>query len=406
MSEILFLAHRVPFPPDRGDKIRSNRIVRALAEIAPVHIATFAERQADREAEPHLAELAKSHCLADRTISDVRAGLQALATGQPVSVTAFASRKLADYVSGVLASRPISLIYVFSGQMAQYVPADFAGRAMMDFVDLDSEKFAGYAARGGAMAWVDAREARLLRAYEARTAGRVDISYFVSQDEANLFTSQLAAPMPRVEALGNGIDTVFYDPACVAAARFAATPGPHILFTGQMDYRPNVEAVQGFVRDTLPLVRARQPTTQFHIVGRAPVRDVMALTEQPGVNVTGEVADVRPFIATADVVVAPLRQARGVQNKVLEAMAMARPVVASRAAATGIEAQEGLHWLIANQPADEARHIIHLLSQPVVASAMGQAARAHMIASYSWDVRLAPLRNRAEQAVAGLVKAA
>ena len=148
MGEILFLAHRIPFPPDRGDKIRSHHILQRLAALAPVHVACFADDPADMAHEPSLAALAASHCLVQRSRPLPLAGLVALAQGQPVSLTAFADRRLASYVAEVIASRPIGAIYVFSGQMGQYVPAGFTGRVVIDLVDVDSAKFGAYAAQG------------------------------------------------------------------------------------------------------------------------------------------------------------------------------------------------------------------------------------------------------------------
>uniref|UniRef100_UPI00359415D1 glycosyltransferase n=1 Tax=Blastomonas sp. TaxID=1909299 RepID=UPI00359415D1 len=304
MGETLFLAHRIPFPPDRGDKIRSCHLLRALAALGPVHVATFAETDADLAAELALAEVSASHLLVHRTVSNVRAGLRALASGLPLSLAAFASEDIALYVSRLLVTRPIATIVVFSGQMAQFIPADFAGRVIMDFVDMDSAKFAAYAQQSrGPMRAIHAREARLLGAFEQQIARRASVSTFVSQAEAALFREGLNDPLVRIEALGNGIDTLFYDPEGVAPAPYAETAGPHLVFTGQMDYPPNVEAVASFAREVLPVVRAAHGDAQFHIVGRNPASEVKVLASLSGINVVGEVADIRPWIASADVIV-------------------------------------------------------------------------------------------------------
>ena len=163
MSEILFLAHRIPFPPDRGDKIRSHHVLKRLAELAPVHVATLAEDNFDRAEESALAAVAASYHLAQRSKPLPLAGLEALASGKPVSVTAFHSRALEGYIAMVLATRPIGAICVFSGQMGHYVPASFKGRVVMDFVDVDSAKFEAYGkAKSGPRGWIDAREGREL----------------------------------------------------------------------------------------------------------------------------------------------------------------------------------------------------------------------------------------------------
>lgn len=392
MGETLFLSHRIPFPPDRGDKIRSCALLRALATRGPVHVATFGETEADMAAEPALASVATSHILVRRTVSNLRAGLGALAVGKPVSLVAFESPEITRFVSRLIATRPIDTIFVFSGQMAQFLPPSFAGRVVMDFVDMDSAKFAAYAqAAQGPMKLVHAREARLLGAFERQVARRADLSLFVSAAEAKLFCDALRDPSVRVDAVGNGIDTVAYDPMGVAPAPFADGPGPHIVFTGQMDYAPNVDAVVHFARAVLPNVRSAHPDACFHIVGRNPAAAVRALASSAGVDVAGAVDDIRPWIASADVVVAPLRIARGIQNKVLEAMAMARPVVASFAAAEGINAKDGKHFLIASDDAAMAAAIDALVADPARGAAMGQSARAHMLECYPWDAQLAPL---------------
>jgi glycosyltransferase involved in cell wall biosynthesis len=165
---------------------------------------------------------------------------------------------------------------------------------------------------------------------------------------------------------------------------------PLIVFTGQMDYAPNITAVTRFAHDSLPAIRARFPSVTFAIVGRAPTPAVQSLVALPGVTVTGAVDDVRGWLAAAAVVVAPLDLARGIQNKVLEAMAMARPVVASPAAFEGIEATPGRDLIVA-EPADEAAAVIDLLGDIAKASAIGAAARARVVAGYAWERQLAPL---------------
>lgn len=392
MGELLFLAHRIPFPPDRGDKIRSHAILKALAARGPVHVATFGETEADMAAEPQLASLASSHLLVQRTISNLRAGLNALPSGKPVSLTAFDSPDIHHYVSRLLATRPIDTIFVFSGQMAQFVPPSFAGRVVIDFVDMDSAKFAAYAkASAGPMKLVHAREARLLGAFERQMARRAQLSLFCSPNEVAEFRLGLGDPHVRVDPVVNGIDTLFYDPQGVAAAAYAAQAGPHFVFTGQMDYAPNVDAVVHFAEAVLPQIRDRFADAVFHIVGRNPAPAVLALAARPGVDVAGAVDDIRPWIASADMVVAPLRIARGIQNKVLEAMAMARPVIASSAAAEGIVAQSGEHFMVARDDAAMVDAVCALATDRQRAQAMGAAARAHMLAHYQWDAQLAPL---------------
>jgi polysaccharide biosynthesis protein PslH len=390
MQEILFLAHRVPWPPDRGDKIRSHHILNKLKTLAPVHVGAFADDARDMDcAEAERAGLASLHVeLRDKP--QWLAGIEALASGKPVSLTSFGSRQMQDYVDNCLTSGKISHIFVFSGQMAQYVPADFSGKLIMDFVDVDSAKFESYAGEGsGFMRWVHEREGKKLAAFEAEIAKRADANLFVSEAEAALFRTRSGAS--NVAALGNGIDTVSYDPEAKIKKLHPPFPDPLIVFTGQMDYRPNIEAVADFSHNAFPAIRAAHPETTFAIVGRNPTQAVVDLSMLPGVMVTGAVDDVRTWLNGADVVVAPLRIARGIQNKVLEAMAMAKPVVASTAAAEGIDAVDGQHFMVAKDVADEATIVSELLADTKRRLALGKAARVHVIAHYGWDQQLAGL---------------
>ncbi|BDW82767.1 glycosyl transferase [Erythrobacter sp. Dej080120_24] len=408
MGDILFLAHRIPFPPNRGDKIRAHHLLRKLARIAPVHVGCFAESDADREAIGELADIAASHRVVDRTKPLALAGVQALLAAKPVSLTAFHSARLAQWVEQTLARQPISAIVVFSGQMGQYVPDGFKGRVIIDLCDVDSAKFESYA-KAGQRAWINAREARLLAREEERLAQRADATILISDNEAALFESRLTNPLlADVRVLGNGIDAQFFDPDTVKPhAGIADRKGPHFVFTGQMDYPPN-EAAALWVTDTLmPRVRSEYPEAEFHVVGRNPTRALQSRSDREGITVWGEVPDVRPFVAAADVVLAPLMIARGVQNKVLEAMAMAKPALLTPEAATGIEATDGLHWMQCVADADlmAERLKTHFANDPD-GMAMGAHARAFVLRSHDWDAMLAPLETLVAEAGEGARNAA
>ncbi len=410
-SEILFLAHRIPFPPDRGDKIRSHHILKALARFAPVHVGTFADDEQDHEPEAELALTAATYHLARRTKPLALAALQALATRQPISLPAFADAGLRAYVRQTLAMRRIATIYAFSSQMAQYVPADFAGRVVMDFVDVDSAKFEAYAANSRQpLKTLHAREGRLLSSYEAQVARRATVCLLVTPDETSLFRSRLD-PATRaasdVRTLGNGIDCNLFSATFVRPApELACSPGPHLLFTGQMDYPPNVAAVVRFAKRIMPAIREQERAARFHVVGRRPSPEVLALDGRGGTRVWGQVEDMRTWLAGADLVIAPLEIARGVQNKVLEAMAMSRPVVLSPGAATGIAAQDGRDFAIAEGDAAFAARTLALLAAPAERAAMGQAARNFICEHQSWQAMLAELGEIAGLKPSGVRRAA
>ena len=390
-GDILFLAHRIPFPPDRGDKIRSWHLLRQLSRLARVHLACFADDETDAT---HLKTLRKAlggrlgeaH-VEVRRIGKAAAGARALIGGKPVSLTLFDSRALHRFVRDMLASGRIGSVFAFSGQMAQFVPQGLSERFVMDLGDVDSAKFAQYADEGaGPMRWVHRRESELLFAFERATAVRADVTTFVSEDEAALFRARTG--LGNIRALSNGIDLDFFNPTAHFPALAAAErgAGPILLFTGQMDYPPNVDAVRWFVREVLPRIRG----ARFVIAGRNPAPEVRRLAGAR-VQVTGAVADMRSWLAAADVVVAPLRIARGIQNKVLEAMAMARPVVASPAAFEGIEADADRDLIVADGPVPMAAEIGRLIARPDKAAEVGRSGRLCVERSYGWDQRLTPL---------------
>jgi sugar transferase (PEP-CTERM/EpsH1 system associated) len=393
MSGILFLAHRLPFPPDRGDKIRSHNVLRALAALGPVHVGCFGESVADKAGEMDLAELAETHFMPLRDKPLALAGIEALVRREPVSLTAFWDHALMGWIRRTIARHEIDTIYVFSGQMGQYVPEGWRGRLVIDLVDVDSAKFEAYARNAKAPArWVHAREARLLAREEVRLAARADRTLLISQAEADLFAGRLPAGCEaEITVLGNGIDARRFDPAGLAAHPALVDAGPHIVFTGQMDYRPNVDAALRAVERLMPWIRAVHPNAQLHLVGRAPVPELIALDGMSGARVWGEVPDVRPFLVAADLVLAPLTIARGVQNKVLEAMAMARPVVLTPAAAAGIPGEDDVHFAIAETDEALVGRALALLARPPAARALGQSARRLVVERMSWAAMLASL---------------
>jgi sugar transferase (PEP-CTERM/EpsH1 system associated) len=392
MSEILFLAHRVPFPPDRGDKIRSHHILKRLAELGPVHVAAFGESDDDLAQDDALAAVAASHCLVLRDKPLWRAGLEALRNREPVSIAAWRDEQLAQWVEHTLATRPISAIYVFSGQMGQYVPKSFDGRVVLDLVDVDSAKFEAYARdKRWPVSRVYAREGALLAKAECRMARGADYTLLVSEEEAELFRSRCSLGLD-VRALSNGIDAAFFDPAKAEPhPELAAAPGPHIVFTGQMEDTPNIAAAKRVAERLLPAFRQVHPDAQFHIVGRAPPLALTKLDGKDGVRVWGAVPDVRPFLAGATIVLVPLDIARGVQNKILEAMAMARPVLATSGAATGIGAEHERQLLIADRDRALIAEALTLLSHPERGVVLGLTAREFVLDHKSWQAMLAEL---------------
>ena len=275
-GEILFLAHRLPFPPDRGDRIRSAHVLKALAQIAPVHVGCFVDDEADRVHETELAALAASTCVVHRAKPLAVAGIEALWRSEPVSLSAFRSATMATWVMARLRSGRIGAIYVFSGQMGQFVPPEWQGQLVIDLCDVDSAKFEAYA--DGSMLvrkLMYRREGKLLAKVEAQLAKVADHTLLVSDAEADLLRSRTNGAR-SITTMGNGIDAAHFAPQDVEAAPAMMAAGPNLLFTGQMDYPPNVAAVERMVQRIMPAVLQTLPQARFHIVGRAPTNAVLA----------------------------------------------------------------------------------------------------------------------------------
>jgi sugar transferase (PEP-CTERM/EpsH1 system associated) len=254
---------------------------------------------------------------------------------------------------------------------------------IVDFVDVDSEKWRQLASyHRWPLSWLYRREGLRLRAFDRDAAGRCDRCLFVSPAEAQLFQELTPAARPKALVLPNGVDSTHFSPKLHFACPFEQG-GPVIAFTGDMSYWPNEDAVLWFAKQVLPRLRSDHPHLRFVGVGRGPGRRLRRAAARLGFTLTGAVPDVRPFLAHAAVVVAPMRIARGVPNKVLEAMAMAKAVVATPAAVTGLRVRAGEDVLVAADPESLARATARVLD-PQFARGLGERGRARVVADYSW----------------------
>lgn len=390
---LLFVSHRLLFPPDKGERIRGWALLRHLSGRYDIHLGCLNDTPATPEA---LAALG-SQCVevAAFTMDKRRQELHALLRarpGRPLMLDYYHHAGLQRWVDGVLARERMEILYIYSAAMAPYVlKYDRPGR-ILDMQDIDSEKWTSYATRAGwPMRLVWAREGRTLLAFERAAARACDATLLVTPAEARRFRELAPESADKIDWLEHGVDADGFAPGQDFASPYAGLPGagPDLVFTGNMDYWPNADAMLWFAREVLPDLRRHRPGLRLHIVGANPGPDIQELARLDGVYVTGRVADVRPYLAHAALVVAPLGIARGIQNKVLEAMAMGRPVVASPGAFEGISAEPGRDLLVADGAEATVRCVLEVLEgrHP----GMGAAARARIEARYSWQSALARL---------------
>ncbi len=389
MKGLLLLAHRIPYPPNKGDKIRSYHLLNYLSRTYRVYLGSFIDDSRDWAHVDTLTSLcAETRFIPLHPLRARVGSLLALATGQPLSVRYYWSHALKRWVDGLLDAGTVQRVLIFSSAMAQYLPATLPEgiRRVIDFVDMDSDKWRQYRrSKPWPMSWIYAREGASLFAFERRQAMQSEASVFVSEAEAALFKTRAPEAAERVTYIENGVDTEYFAP-------YRDYPNPYpkdsliLVFTGAMDYWANVDAVCWFAKEVFPTVQARLPAARFYIVGAKPTETVRGLTAIPGVFVTGAVDDVRPYLAHATAAVAPLRIARGVQNKVLEAMAMAKPVLATPKAMEGIRASPALRSLIVQGREQAIARSLSVLSGPD--QGMGELARQSVLRDYNWKENL------------------
>ena len=392
-KELLLLVHRIPYPPNKGDKIRSFNLLKHLARTYRVHVGAFVDDLHDWRYKNDLKALCSSGqgeiCLLKlKPVVRKLLSMKAFISGDSLTVPYYAHSTMQNWVDDLLARRPIGQVVVFSSPMAQFVSGAAYShlRRVADFVDVDSDKWAQYAcAKPWPQSWVYAREARTLFAFERKIADEFDATVFVTDEKCAMFKKMAPEVATRVSTIDNGVDADYFSPE-----REYPNPYPYscprLIFTGAMDYWANVDAVSWFVKEIFPAVRAAVSDAEFYIVGGRPTDDVMSLGSIPGITVTGAVDDIRPYLAHAQAAVAPMRIARGVQNKVLEAMAMAKPVLATPEAAEGVRAQNGNDLLVeAGLNNFQKQAICLLLAEGMN---LGAAARCSMIKHYSWEKNL------------------
>jgi sugar transferase (PEP-CTERM/EpsH1 system associated) len=384
--KILFLCHRLPYPPKRGGKIRPFNMIRHLSRRHQVTVATVARTAAELAEGQDLRQYCED--LHVGSISNragwARFGLHTV-TAYPATFAYFYSPALARTVTRLLAEGAFDAVLVHCSSMAPYVAGHRGSRMILDYGDADSEKWLEYARSAPFPVSLGFHiEGRKVRRYERWLAEAFDACSVTAPREREVLGAYVEKP---IHVFPNGVDLEYFRP------RGSREPYlPHrIVFTGNMSYRPNIEAVQHFVKRILPFIRARRPETEFHIVGMDPAPSVKALADGRHVVVTGRVDDIRPHFEEAAVAVAPLRVARGLQNKVLEAMAMRVPVVASSAAFNGINAIADRDLLVADDPESFSRAVLVLLEESDRRERFAGEARACVERNHEWGQILSRL---------------
>ncbi len=388
VPKILYLVHRVPYPPNRGDRIRSFHLLEFLAARAEVHLAFLSEEPDPSDAIGALQE----HCTRveavglNRPMRWVRAAWSA-ARGRTATEGLFRSPRLAKTIRDWSEQTRFDAVVVFCSSMVQYLdaPGLEGVPTVVDLVDVDSQKWLDYAEKaGGLKRFLYRLEGRRLRRLEGSLADRVDAVTLVSPEEVEIYRT--FRQTDRVHAIANGVDLDYFRPE---------EPGEtdesqRLVFVGALDYRANIDGVEWFCRNVWPELHRRRPEATFTLVGSNPLPDARRLAELPGVELAADVPDVRPYLARAGVVVVPLRIARGIQNKVLEALAMGRPVVASPPSLEGLDVEPGVDLLQADEAGQWIENIEKLLDNRELRRRLGESGRTHVEQDRCWAARMKP----------------
>jgi polysaccharide biosynthesis protein PslH len=390
MATVLFLAHRLPYPPNKGDKVRSYHLLKHLAQRHRVLLGTFVDDPDDEQHVDHLRKMcAEVHVSRLHPPAARLRSLRGLLSNEALSLAYYRDAALTQWVEGVKQRRNLDAVLVFSSSMLPYSQG-IKAPMVVDFADVDSDKWAEYGrTHRWPLSWIYGREGRKLRDTERDGGARARWSLFATSVEADLFRALAPECASRVAVLNNGVDSTYYAPKPERASPFAEGEQA-LVFIGTMDHWPNVDAAMWTAQAMLPALRQRFPGLRLYVVGRNPTPALLAL-QSDAVRITGTVADVRPYVQHARAVVAPIRLARGIQNKVLEAMAMGRPVVTSQRCALALDGSASQCLLAAEEATDYVREITGLLESPARAEAIGRAARQHVLTHFSWDVRLSEL---------------
>jgi sugar transferase (PEP-CTERM/EpsH1 system associated) len=390
--KILFLAHRVPYPPNRGDRIRSFNLLKYLAARAEVHLAYLAQETIPDETHQVLAGLCSKVTHAHlHPRGRWASGAWSLATGRTATQGLFRSPALFRTIVAWAKETRYDAVVVYCSSMGQYlnVPGLAGTPVVVDLVDVDSQKWFDYAqTAGGLKRLLYKLEGGRLRRLECELADRADAVTLVSHAEAALFRQ--FCPAPNIHAVPNGVDLDYFQPRESPEEHSSAAGRPSLsaVFVGALDYRANIDGVTWFCQHAWPQIHRHRPDAKFLLVGSSPGPAVKRLAEIPGVHLIGAVPDVRPYLAEATFVAVPLRVARGLQNKVIEALAMSKGVVSSPQAAEGLDIADDVHLRLAATPEEWVQASLALLDDPSLCRRLGAAGRAYVETHHRWEAQL------------------
>ncbi len=404
--KILYLAHRIPYPPNKGDKIRSFNEIKYLSGFGEVYLGALVDNPCDMKYEQGLNCWCREiYLIPLSTMKKKLLSLKGLWNGTPMSVHYFYEQDLQQAVDHLISIHNFDVIFCFSSPMAEYLFRSSYCRLkkrdnsnssifIMDFCDVDSQKWKEYSKIcKWPLSKIFLKESDLLCKYEHKVAKTFDYSIFVSEREKKLF-KQLNPDIDPILTVGNGVDIEYFQPGRPSKKGNKSIPShPSVLFTGVMDYYANVDGVCWFVKEIWPNIKREVPETVFYIVGSNPSPEIKQLHNNIDIIVTGYVDDVRFYYDLATLCIVPLRVARGIQNKVLEAMAMAKPVVCTPNAFEGIDALPGQDLIIAFKSRDFAKAVTKLLQDKTLRDELGSRARKCMETCYNWNVQLNPLKQ-------------
>ena len=390
---LLFLVHRIPYPPNKGDKIRSFHWLSALSQRYRVFLATFIDHDADWQYVELLQRYCQELCVVglSRRRSLLRASLTFM-TDRPITTLYYRSEKIAAWVGQTVKQQQIEDVLVFSSSMAQYVdsPCYAALNRVIDFVDVDSDKWQQYAQfKPWPLSWIYKREARRLSGYERHISESFRKAFFVSREEARLFAERMGEGHQQIEFVNNGVELHSLTAAEVDNPYEIDGAGRNIVFVGTLDYWPNEDAVLWFIDKVYSAIVKEDANVRFYVVGSNPSPQIQALERIGGVRVVANVADVKPYLLHADVAVAPLRVARGVQNKVLEAVAAGIPCIASHRAMEGVDIE--CDYLYEAGDEESWRQLLQTVLYQPPADRCGLQPLCRGLEGYDWQLNAAKM---------------